>query len=405
MTYKYSDEGDTSVYTVTASDQDGRIFTWQNGRELATYADGTNSVSYSYDAGGMRTAKAVTKGTTTDNYKYIYENGLLMQMRCNNIILDFTYGADGRPIGFAYRASVASTPAYYYYALNSRGDVIGLYNSSGALIVNYKYDAYGKLLGITNSSGSTITAKYSYGVLNPLRYRSYVYDRETGLYYLQTRYYDPTTCRFINADRFISSIGTTTQGYNMFAYCFNNPVNLSDTSGNWPKWVENTFNWVNDNIVKPVTNFVNNVADDIKKYDKNNTDVNKVYEANYISAYKGENVILISNDFLTSVAFAGTIFLNHSDDHDSLPRKTETINHEYGHIQQEKDLGTFKYLAAVGLPSITCNLLARNNDFIQKNYYNMPWEYNADMRGGVNRGYSDWAKITSDTYFFLLEVM
>ena len=72
--------------------------------------------------------------------------------------------------------------------------------------------------------------------INPIRYRGYYYDSETGLYYLQSRYYDPEICRFLNADGEISGVGGDVLGYNMFAYCMNNPVNMEDLSGNWPKW-------------------------------------------------------------------------------------------------------------------------------------------------------------------------
>ena len=72
--------------------------------------------------------------------------------------------------------------------------------------------------------------------LNPLRYRGYVYDQETGFYYLNSRYYDPAVGRFISADRQLALKNVI--GTNLFAYCFNNPVSLGDGKGNWPKWVE-----------------------------------------------------------------------------------------------------------------------------------------------------------------------
>ena len=74
--------------------------------------------------------------------------------------------------------------------------------------------------------------------VNPFRYRGYYYDAETGFYWLQSRYYDPEVGRFLNSDKVIAGIGESIQGYNVFAYCFNNPINLSDPTGNWPKWVE-----------------------------------------------------------------------------------------------------------------------------------------------------------------------
>ena len=99
--------------------------------------------------------------------------------------------------------------------------MVGIADSTGALVVRYSYDAWGKLLSITGSMASTL------GVQNPLRYRGYVYDQETGLYYLQSRYYNPEIGRFINADALVAT-GQGLLGNNMFAYCLNNPVSLKD---------------------------------------------------------------------------------------------------------------------------------------------------------------------------------
>ena len=74
--------------------------------------------------------------------------------------------------------------------------------------------------------------------LNPIRYRGYYYDVETGLYYVSSRYYDPVTCRWINADGVIAGTSDSVQGYNQFAYCFNNPINMEDETGHWPKWMK-----------------------------------------------------------------------------------------------------------------------------------------------------------------------
>ena len=129
-------------------------------------------------------------------------------------VLDFIYDADGRPFALKYNGTV------YYYILNLQGDVIRLVNSSGATVASYEYDPYGKVLSATGSMAA----------INPLRYRGYYYDEETGLYYLQSRYYDPQTGRFINADSFAST-GQGIIGFNMFAYCANSPVNYKDTLG------------------------------------------------------------------------------------------------------------------------------------------------------------------------------
>ena len=107
-----------------------------------------------------------------------------------------------------------------------------VYDSSGTQVVAYTYDAWGNPLTTTGTMADTL------GKLNPFRYRGYVYDTETGLYYLQSRYYNPETGRFINADNSISNSFESVHGYNLFAYCFNNPVNMNDSSGSWPKWLE-----------------------------------------------------------------------------------------------------------------------------------------------------------------------
>jgi len=103
----------------------------------------------------------------------------------------------------------------------------------GNFQASYTYDAWGRVLSVKDKNGNEITDPNHIANVNPIRYRGYYYDRETGLYYLQTRYYDPETGRFINADGLVDT-GTGVLGHNMFAYCDNNPVMLSDPSGTCP---------------------------------------------------------------------------------------------------------------------------------------------------------------------------
>jgi len=113
----------------------------------------------------------------------------------------------------------------YYYSTNLQGDVVAILDSTGATVVSYTYDAWGDPLTTTGSLATTL------GQHNPLRYRSYVYDTETDLYYLQSRYYNAELGRFINADGYTS----TNQGFsgnNTFVYCGNSPITFSDYGGN-----------------------------------------------------------------------------------------------------------------------------------------------------------------------------
>ena len=130
----------------------------------------------------------------------------------------FGHSPDGVPLSVVY------DDLLYYYVTNIQGDVVAILDATGAEVVTYTYDAWGNILTIGGSKATTL------GQDNPLRYRGYVYDQETGLYYLQSRYYDPEMGRFISADSFTST-GQGFTGNNMFAYCGNNPVNYLDPEG------------------------------------------------------------------------------------------------------------------------------------------------------------------------------
>lgn len=108
----------------------------------------------------------------------------------------------------------------------------GLVDSTGAKVVTYAYDPWGKTWAASGTLATTL------GTFNPLRYRGYVYDTETGFYYVSSRYYDPEVGRWINADDAIAGVGGDIRGYNLFAYCMNDPVNMSDHTGHWPQWIK-----------------------------------------------------------------------------------------------------------------------------------------------------------------------
>ena len=139
--------------------------------------------------------------------------------------LRFSYDANGKVVAVNYNGN------YYYYLRNAQSDIVKLIDKTGATVVEYRYDSWGKLLSTSGSLASTL------GKNNPFRYRGYVYDEETGFYYLQSRHYNPEVGRFISSDVLLST-GQGVLGHNAYAYCGNNPVNMSDETGMWPSWAK-----------------------------------------------------------------------------------------------------------------------------------------------------------------------
>ena len=199
--------------------------TWEQGRQLATAkrntSTSTKTIAYDYDMAGVRSGKTVTTKnkstgeTTVVEYKYTTLSGLLTRMTYGTTAMDFVYDENNQPLAMKYNNTL------YYYVLNAQGDVVRIVNSSRSVVASYTYDPWGKII----SSSGTLAD------INPLRYRGYYYDAETGFYYLQSRYYDPEIGRFINADSYASTDATGLLSTNMFAYCENDPVNRSDPSG------------------------------------------------------------------------------------------------------------------------------------------------------------------------------
>ena len=198
--------------------------TWQNGRELATLTKDGKTIGYSYNADGIRTEN--NNGVVT---KYFYDsNNNLTFLICGDTQLVFYYDADGQADSFIVYSG--DTATRYYYVKNLQGDITKIMTADGAVVANYYYSAYGEILSITDADGEPINNTSTVAFHNPLRYRGYVYDSDTGLYYLQSRYYDPTTKRFINEDIYVDTT-TGVLGTNMFAYRGNNPIVRIDVAG------------------------------------------------------------------------------------------------------------------------------------------------------------------------------
>ena len=134
------------------------------------------------------------------------------------------------PYGIRYKKNGVSQD--YYFVCNWRGDVVQIYKENGALHASYEYDAWGNVLSVRSANGAIISSTYNIATINPLRYRGYYYDSETGMYYLKSRYYDPAVKRFLNGDKLLCT--TEQVGFNLYAYCYNNPSINKDPNGNCP---------------------------------------------------------------------------------------------------------------------------------------------------------------------------
>ncbi len=199
-TFAYNALGNPTVYR-------GKAVIWEYGKFLKSY----NGVTFNYNGAGQRVSKGIIA------YTYDSDGRLLKQSNG----LEFIYDASGV-------AGVLYNGGKYFYRKDAQGNVVALLNADGEVVARYEYDAWGNHV-VTDKDGNLVTS--GIGELNPFRYRSYYYDTETELYYLQTRYYDPELGRFISQDSIEYAAPETINGLNLYAYCGNNPVMNIDNDG------------------------------------------------------------------------------------------------------------------------------------------------------------------------------
>ena len=204
----------------------GMALTWGEGRRLKRIAATAGEVTFAYDSDGKRVKK--TSGNTETKYYYNGStlSGLVRTTTGNTgttkTTVQFVYDAEGKP--FLLRLNGKTD---YFYLYNGLGDVVGLIDSSNKVVVRYQYNSWGKVTSSEDTSGVSLAT------LNPFCYRKYVYDPETGLYCLGSRYYDPEVGRFVNADDTDVIFAKPQELYhkNLYVYCYNNPVVRRDIQG------------------------------------------------------------------------------------------------------------------------------------------------------------------------------
>ena len=438
-------DGTTTTYTYDAV---GNRLTRQEGTETAeTYTynylnqltrvqQGTAVTTYTYDARGNQTQQVQTGTgvTTTTNYGYDLANRLTSTNISNNAVIPlstsatYAYNAQGQRVTrvedevithFYYTGSallfttvneyvlqtqnildpsgtiVASkrfegqaeteqdpyADDYFFYRYDIRGSVTNIVDGEGAVVKSYDYDEF----GVTTSTGDAF--------FNEVTFTGSVADA-SGLLYMNARYYNPATARFLSQDSYTGSASVPWTQH-LYAYCNNNPVNLVDPTGHVAvrrtplmTYLDNgdsgslspddlrilvetalnrMLNKAKETVIAAIENMKNWVT---------NTDERVVLEAENYAFYKGRLVIRHSIKGQTSCAIGGIIFLNRNLDPDD-PESIETVKHEYGHTVQESILGFAKYVKYIAIPSL------RSRDIPYRDYYSLPWERTADLFGGA----------------------
>ena len=195
-------------------------------------------LTFEYNADGIRTKKeyadiagevpVYTDVYTVDGSKILSEQRT--DEETGNVIrtIYYVYDANGSVVGMKYNG------VQYWYQKNMQGDVVRILNEGGAEVAIYTYDAWGKILQITDKDGNDVSGSPNHiANINPFRYRGYYYDVETGWYYLNARYYDPNVGRFLSPDAILIT-DRDVQGYNLYQYCYNNPIIYNDSDGYMP---------------------------------------------------------------------------------------------------------------------------------------------------------------------------
>jgi len=226
----------------------GHNLTWEKGRQLKSF----DNISYTYNANGIRTSKTIITQIDdkieTKIHTYVLDGTKILRETWGENTLVPLYDNEDSVCGIIYN----NTP--FYFHKNLQGDIIAIADSNANIVARYTYDAWG-VPAIVFDTSYTIYDDYdnattfSIGAINPFRYRSYYYDTEIGMYYLQSRYYNPIIGRFVNADNVVIIMSNDSRFItSLFTYCSNTPTNMCDENGAAPNYINNQ----NDKSVKDI---------------------------------------------------------------------------------------------------------------------------------------------------------
>ena len=317
----------------------GFTLTWQNGRQLASMQLMQMRIEFTYNVDGLRTSKKMTNVDLTHNYYYVGSR-LQYETISDDTALWYFYDADGNPSGIRYKDN-SGTVNDYYFVCNWRGDVIQIYNASGTLVGSYTYDAWGK---VTENATSADTQNIT--ETNPIRYRGYYYDTETRLYYLKSRYYDPAVKRFINGDKLLCT--TEQLGFNLYAYCYNNPVINIDPSGKCA-YKANSYDFYRANHGLPAAECKCNLGKTLNstKISKNESSEKGYYHVeintNYYSKLSKDEALEYSQKIAKQIQTL------------SLDQVNMTLEQQFG-FYQEAELHKYGYLYGFGKIKERCEV-------------------------------------------------
>lgn len=231
-----------NYYSEGIGSYDTGTLEWE-GRQLSAAVVGGTRYEYSYNTEGLRT-KAIYRDVQSNEifsiFNYFWNNGKMTGYCVTEedgtitAVLKNFFDKTGDQIGYEMYLPDNNEYLRYFFEKNLQGDIIGVYNEEGQKVLTYCYDAWGNIAYIMNKENNSILAQSLIAIMyTPITYRGYIYDPYTGLYYLQSRYYNPTYGRFLNADttEILEATQGTPLGANLFAYCNNNPVNMIDPLG------------------------------------------------------------------------------------------------------------------------------------------------------------------------------